>query len=103
MQANAIKNRILHLSDVHFDNKYTPGLSTECGEPLCCRPPNEKGEDIQHLIIIVFNYFATGEGETAAGFWGDHNCDVPPWTLENLFATLAQKSDEVVLLKVLFF
>ena len=36
-------NRILHLSDFHYDSAYTPGLSNDCGEPLCCRPPNQNG------------------------------------------------------------
>lgn len=36
-------NRILHLTDMHFDHLYTPGLSNDCGEPLCCRPPNPQG------------------------------------------------------------
>ena len=36
-------NRILHLSDLHVDLAYTPGLSNDCGEPLCCRPPNKPG------------------------------------------------------------
>ena len=28
---------------MHWDPYYTPGLSNDCGEPLCCRPPNPKG------------------------------------------------------------
>lgn len=39
---------------------------------------------------------STGNGKTAAGYWGDYNCDVPLWTLEDLFQKLAQKSDEVI-------
>ncbi len=43
MQDSAPKSRILHLSDLHIDMDYTPGLTNDCGEPLCCRPPNDIG------------------------------------------------------------
>ena len=36
--------RILHLSDIHVDLAYTPGLTNDCGEPLCCRVPNPPGK-----------------------------------------------------------
>lgn len=69
-------NRILLLSDTHFDPYYTPGLSNDCGEPLCCRVPNP-----------------IGSGSTAAGYWGDYNCDTPLQTLENLMQYLASNQD----------
>lgn len=59
--------RILHLSDVHWDSLYTPELDTDCGEPLCCRPPNK--------------YVGPDKG---AGKWGSYPCDTPWITLENL-------------------
>ena len=34
---------VLHITDIHYDPLYTPGLTHDCGEPLCCRPPNAKG------------------------------------------------------------
>lgn len=37
----------------------------------------------------------SGEGKTAAGYWGDFKCDTPLWTLENLLETLANRSTEV--------
>jgi hypothetical protein len=49
--------RVLHISDLHYDPLYTPGLSSQCGEPLCCRPPNGPGV-APHI----------------AGYWGDFNC-----------------------------
>ena len=39
-----------------------------------------------------------GSGSTAAGFWGDYNCDVPFHTLENLFQYLYTIRDEVMLI-----
>lgn len=56
--------RILHLTDFHWDPKYTPGLSNDCGEPLCCREGNEKGNyrlsaisvcDCFSKLILVLN------------------------------------------------
>lgn len=60
--------RILHLSDIHLDEVYTPGLDTDCGEPLCCRPPNK--------------FVGLDKG---AGKWGSYPCDIPLTTVENLF------------------
>ena len=36
-------NKILYISDIHWDPQYTPGLQARCDEPLCCRPPLPKG------------------------------------------------------------
>ena len=36
-----------------------------------------------------------GNSTTAAGKWGDYNCDMPYWTLENLMQFLSNRSDEV--------
>ena len=69
--------RILHLSDIHIDLEYTEGLNAECGEPLCCRPPNN----------------STPPGRLA-GRWGDHLCDLPLQTANNLFEHLALHKDE---------
>ena len=59
---------VLFLSDVHVDLEYTVGLSTECGEPICCRPPNPPGKT---------------QG-TSAGFWGDYACDAAPSLVEHM-------------------
>ncbi|XP_064651922.1 sphingomyelin phosphodiesterase-like [Lineus longissimus] len=71
--ASAPKLRILQLSDIHMDFNYQVGANAECGEPLCCTKGN-------------------GPAPTpaqAAGKWGDHRkCDIPYWTLENLFIHL---------------
>ena len=41
---NALK--VVLMSDLHLDFDYTPGMSNNCGKPLCCRsdsglPKNE--------------------------------------------------------------
>lgn len=51
MQPGSPTNRILFLTDMHWDPYYTPGLSNDCGEPLCCRPPNPKG--LSHVLHCV--------------------------------------------------
>ena len=58
-----------------MDLLYTEGLTTECGEPLCCRPPNKPVSP-------------------AAGPWGDYYCDVPMVTLSDLFKHLANIKDQ---------
>ena len=40
LQPGSPVSKVLYLSDIHFDKNYTAGLNAECGEPLCCRPPN---------------------------------------------------------------
>eukprot|EP01137_Pigoraptor_chileana_P007391 Opistho-2@52926 len=70
--------RILHLSDTHHDPLYTVGLNTQCGEPLCCRPPN-----------------GPGTGATSAGKWGDYNCDTPLALLENALETASKMTPPI--------
>ena len=40
LQPGSPVSKVLYLSDIHFDKSYTAGLNAECGELLCCRPPN---------------------------------------------------------------
>ena len=40
LQPGSPVSKVLYLSDIHFDKNYTAGVNAECGEPLCCRPPN---------------------------------------------------------------
>ena len=37
--------------------------------------------------------FLLGNGSTAAGPWGDYQCDVPKRTIEHLFQTLQKRKD----------
>ncbi|XP_065887574.1 sphingomyelin phosphodiesterase-like [Dysidea avara] len=69
--------RVLHLSDIHIDLQYTEGLRADCGDPLCCRPPNHPAPPGR-----------------PAGHWGDFNCDLPLWTLTSLFEHLVKIKDQ---------
>lgn len=33
--------KVLHLSDIHIDNEYVIGAEVNCGELMCCRPPQD--------------------------------------------------------------
>uniref|UniRef100_A0A1X7T6Y9 Sphingomyelin phosphodiesterase n=1 Tax=Amphimedon queenslandica TaxID=400682 RepID=A0A1X7T6Y9_AMPQE len=70
-------NKILHISDIHWDPQYTPGLQAKCDEPLCCRPPLPKGES-----------------NNSAGYWGEPLCDLPMQTLINLMEHLNDTQDQ---------
>ena len=48
IQAGSPVNHILQVTDLHWDPQYTEGLTTQCGEPLCCRPPNPKGMGMEY-------------------------------------------------------
>lgn len=39
--------------------------------------------------------YSVGSGSTAAGNWGDYQCDVPYRTLESLMQFIAGMSDDV--------
>mmetsp|Transcript_17378 Transcript_17378/g.51931 ORF Transcript_17378/g.51931 Transcript_17378/m.51931 type:complete len:580 (+) Transcript_17378:28-1767(+) len=56
-----------HFTDLHYDPEYRAGLSAECGQPLCCRPPAA----------------VATEPSEAAGYWGDPRCDTPLRTVES--------------------
>ncbi|CAG8524108.1 15455_t:CDS:2 [Acaulospora colombiana] len=51
---------MIHLSDWHYDPEYKEGYEVNCGEPICCRPPNAFGD----------------KAKSPAGKWGDYNCEV---------------------------
>ncbi|XP_030055726.1 sphingomyelin phosphodiesterase [Microcaecilia unicolor] len=64
-------SHVLHLTDVHWDQAYTPGSNPECKAPLCCRS-------------------GSGVGRWKAGYWGEYSkCDLPLHTIENLLQHLA--------------
>lgn len=68
----ALTGTFVHISDIHFDERYLEGASAECAQPLCCRLVDGKPES----------------GQRAAGYWGDYKCDVPFSLLNSLLATL---------------
>ncbi|XP_027529504.1 LOW QUALITY PROTEIN: sphingomyelin phosphodiesterase-like [Neopelma chrysocephalum] len=66
--------RILFLTDLHWDRRYTPGSAAACPDPLCCRG-------------------APRDGPGAAGFWGTYGkCDLPLHTIDALLAQLPNAS-----------
>uniref|UniRef100_A0A8C8S0S8 Sphingomyelin phosphodiesterase n=1 Tax=Pelusios castaneus TaxID=367368 RepID=A0A8C8S0S8_9SAUR len=66
--------RLLFLTDLHWDQAYTPGSDPACKEPLCCRGGR-----------------AQGPPHTGAGYWGEYSkCDLPLHTIENLLQHLAR-------------
>merc|ERR1712180_257173 len=73
--------KILHLTDVHLDLSYMVGAEAkDCGLPMCCG--------------------STAGGaqtpETAAGHWGDYQCDIPVWTAEHMMKHIKKEhGDEI--------
>jgi len=62
--------RMVHISDLHLDTKYTPDSEADCGLPVCCRD-------------------AKGVVKLPAGFYGSYNCDLPQNTLEDMLAFIS--------------
>ncbi|KAF9362054.1 Sphingomyelin phosphodiesterase [Mortierella sp. NVP85] len=52
---------VLHLSDWHVDELYTPGSEGDCGRPTCCRKYSD----------------SPATPKRAAASWGDYGCDTP--------------------------
>lgn len=62
--------KVLHITDIHFDPKYSIGSSANCEKYLCCQNDDEVPSTI----------------EDQAGFWGDYRfCDVPRHLLLDTF------------------
>lgn len=54
---------IVHISDIHFDPKYTKAAFADCDEPACCRETDDINEE---------------DAGSLAGLWGDYrSCDTP--------------------------
>ncbi|PRP89006.1 putative sphingomyelin phosphodiesterase [Planoprotostelium fungivorum] len=77
--------KILHLSDIHWDDLYEPGTIIDCNIPICCRSDSvlDKG----------------GDATKKAGKWGNvASCDIPETTLEALLeAAAAHKPDLIII------
>lgn len=76
--------RIAHITDIHYDPLYTPGLDTDCGEPICCRPPDGPAP--------------AGNGTRVAGRYGDYNCDTPITVMNLLMETLKELDPHMLVL-----
>ncbi|CAJ0583335.1 unnamed protein product, partial [Mesorhabditis spiculigera] len=73
--------KVLHLSDIHLDMYYTPGLEADCPEPQCCRPQQSPDE------IVAAGVTTPTPIKVPAGYWGTvGNCDAPYW----LFTSMLQ-------------
>ena len=66
--------KAVHISDVHIDMDYYPGMKENCGLAGCCR----------------MGAGFPGPDETGAGYWGSLYCDTPMHTFENMLDHLAQ-------------
>ena len=75
--------RILQLADIHIDFEYQPGAIAECAQPLCCRNISTLRNDVIEFEESIY-----------AGFWGDYrSCDIPLWTVENMFEHISKNED----------
>mmetsp|Transcript_13976 Transcript_13976/g.39551 ORF Transcript_13976/g.39551 Transcript_13976/m.39551 type:complete len:319 (+) Transcript_13976:168-1124(+) len=48
--------RILHLTDLHIDLKYTPGSEADCAKPPCCRPNKDPSVPVRTPASVVGEY-----------------------------------------------
>lgn len=60
--------KVALITDLHMDWDYTPGMSNDCGKPVCCR--SDSG--------------LPSNPDQVAGKWGDYQCDIPKETLKNM-------------------
>lgn len=75
--------KILHLSDIHYDPKYTPNANADCGEPVCCQ--DDQGE--------------ASSPETACGYWSDYRLADSPWYLVE--ETIRQTKTQVIIFNIM--
>lgn len=76
--ANDLK--IIHITDIHFDENYLVGGIAECDNPICCRR----------------NDGPASRPEDAAGRWGDYRWCNNPWeTVENMFRRIRDAHPDV--------
>lgn len=62
------KEKILHITDIHYDPNYEVDGNSKCDEPMCCR----------------IGQNSTNTNGKLAGYWGDYNwCDLPWHSIEN--------------------
>ncbi|PAV83136.1 hypothetical protein WR25_23951 [Diploscapter pachys] len=73
--------RVLHLTDLHLDMYYTPGLEADCDTPQCCRP-----QDTPNEVNAGNAASGTTKGiKQPAGYWGTvGNCDAPYYLFTNM-------------------
>lgn len=68
---------IIHISDIHFDPKYTTAAFADCDEPACCRETDDINEE---------------DPGSLAGPWGDYrSCDTPWSAIVNAFHQITKQ------------
>lgn len=68
---------IIHISDIHFDPKYTKAAFADCDEPACCRETDDINEE---------------DPGSQAGPWGDYrSCDTPWSAIVNAFHQITKQ------------
>lgn len=72
--------KIAIISDLHIDYDYTPGMSKECGKPVCCRSDSGLPKD----------------PSKAAGKWGDYKCDLNERMLLTMLDKIRSMNPDVV-------
>ncbi|KAK5985930.1 Sphingomyelin phosphodiesterase [Trichostrongylus colubriformis] len=79
--------RALHLTDIHLDMYYTPGLETKCSEPQCCRPQQDPNE-----VSVA----ASADVQVPAGPWGMvGDCDTPYWLFINMLGFIQKNHKDL--------
>ncbi|GLB11567.1 sphingomyelin phosphodiesterase [Aspergillus tubingensis] len=78
-----INLRIAHITDTHVDLQYTPGTSTHCRKPICCRQYHA--------------YDAPGRSKTPCSTWGSPHCDPPLKLLHNMLSTIQSHQPHLTL------
>ncbi|BCS12557.1 acid sphingomyelinase [Aspergillus luchuensis IFO 4308] len=82
-KTNNITLRIAHITDTHVDLQYTPGTSTHCRKPICCRQYHAND--------------APGRSKTPCSTWGSPHCDPPLKLLHNMLSTLQSQQPHLTL------
>lgn len=68
--------KIVHLTDIHYDQDYEPKSPAKCREPLCCQATSTPLPERKYL----------------AGYWGDyHSCDMPWHSILNLLQQIKKQ------------
>ncbi|CAL2041010.1 unnamed protein product [Caenorhabditis brenneri] len=79
--------RALHLTDLHVDMFYTPGMEAQCDTPQCCRPQDMNVEIVENYQSAV---------KEPAGPWGNvGSCDTPYWLLTNMLQHIANTAGQL--------
>ncbi|ESN92072.1 hypothetical protein HELRODRAFT_181851 [Helobdella robusta] len=68
--------KIVHLADVHIEERYKEGTNVYCGLPVCCLEEWGKGP---------------------SGLFGDYRCNIPPRTFENFLEKVNGLNPDIII------